>query len=142
MKKIMIFICGEISRKCTANGCFRTFNEKKDAFACYEGEDTQLAAFTTCPGCDQSPRENLASKVEKIKKSGTQVVHISTCIRGRCNHYEEFARILADGGLDVVGYTHGSLGGKKENTLWIQEGVKVHYQDVLEQDGLNNYKSR
>lgn len=122
MKKIMIFVCGEVSKRCTANGCFRTFNEKVDSFAEYKDVETQLSAFNTCPGCDAEPLENLKSKLEKIKKSGTDTVHISTCIRGRCAHYESFAKILGDAGFDVVGYTHGSEAGKLDNTIWIKNG--------------------
>ncbi|NCC74086.1 MAG: CGGC domain-containing protein [Sphingobacteriia bacterium] len=123
MKKIMIFICGEISKKCSANGCFRTFNDRVDAFGEYaEDEDLQLVAFNTCPGCNEGPVENLKSKIEKIRKSGADTVHISTCIRGRCDNYEEFAKILGDAGFNVIGYTHGSLGGKRENTIWIEDG--------------------
>ncbi len=129
MKKIMIFICGEISRKCSANGCFRVFNEKVDAFGEYEeDEDLQLVAFNTCPGCDQEPLENLKNKLAKIKKSGADTVHISTCIRGRCSNYDEFADILSEAGFDVIGYTHGSLGGKRENTIWIKDGEIRRYQ--------------
>ena len=129
MKKIMIFICGEVSKKCSANGCFRTFNEKADAFAEHQGESLQITAFNTCPGCSQDPLGNLEQKIEKIKKSGTDTVHISTCIRGRCPHYEDFADILGNAGFEVIGYTHGSEGGKKENTLWIKNGEKRKYKN-------------
>lgn len=131
MKKIMIFVCGEVSKKCTANGCFRTFNEKVDSFEVYKDEEIQMAAFNTCPGCDQDPLGNLRSKIEKIKKSGTDTVHISTCIRGRCENYESFAEILAEAGLDVVGYTHGSINGKLDNTIWIKDGEVKHYESGM-----------
>lgn len=140
MKKIVIFVCGEVSKKCTANGCFRTFNEKSDSFAEYKNEETmadediQLVAFNTCPGCDQDPLDNLKSKLERLKKAETDTVHISTCIRGRCENYEEFANILAEAGFDVVGYTHGSRGGKLENTLWIKDGEKSRYKKSLEEN--------
>ncbi len=129
MKKIMIFICGEVSKKCSANGCFRTFNERVDAFGEYGPDDEiQLVAFNTCPGCEESPLDNLKSKIGKIKKSGADTVHISTCIRGRCDNYDAFAEILGEAGFDVIGYTHGSLGGKRENTIWIKDGKISRYE--------------
>jgi hypothetical protein len=34
--------------------------------------------------------ESLKVKIEKLQKANVEVVHISTCIRGRCEHYECF----------------------------------------------------
>ncbi len=129
MKKIMIFICGQVARKCSANGCFRSFNQRSDSFAAHEeSEALELVAFNTCPGCDQNPLENLESKIEKFRKAGVDTIHIATCTRGRCNNYEAFADLLGNAGFNVVGYTHGSEGGKKENTIWITDGKKRYYK--------------
>lgn len=49
MKKIAIYVCGDVSKRCTANGCLRTFNEKEDAFKRYN-DNCQLVAFNNCNG--------------------------------------------------------------------------------------------
>lgn len=116
MKKIAVFTCGEVSRKCPGTGCFRAFNTVSDSFERYCEEEIELTAYNVCPGCDNSPLENLEAKIPKLLKHGTDTVHISTCIRGRCPRYEKFAEMLSEH-FDVVGYTHGSPGGKKNNTV-------------------------
>lgn len=116
MRKIAIYVCGEIAKKCTANGCLRTFNQKKDSFDRYAEEDIQLVSFNSCNGCLENPLEGLKIKIEKFKKAQVEVVHLSTCIRGRCDKYELFAKELAKY-FDVIGYTHGSAEGKKNNNV-------------------------
>lgn len=117
MKNICIFICGTTSKKCLAKGCFRTFNEKSDAFECHQEIDVKLVGFNTCSGCDDDPIGNLKLKMEKMAAANVDTVHLSTCMRGHCEHYEEFASMLSNKGFEVVGYTHGSKGGKKNNTV-------------------------
>lgn len=129
MKKVTIFICGEVANKCSANGCLKSFNNRTESFEKYKEEGAALVSFNTCPGCNQQPIENLKEKIEKFKKSQTDVVHISTCIRGRCPNYEEFADMIAAEGIDVVGYTHGSEAGKKSNTIWIENDKKRRYEE-------------
>jgi len=120
MKKVAIYVCGEVSKKCTANGCLRTFNEKEDSFKRYEEVGSQLVAFNNCNGCDGDPVGSLQVKIEKLKKAEVQVVHISTCIRGRCEYYKEFVKEFAKH-FDVIGYTHGSEKGKKNNNISINK---------------------
>lgn len=116
MKKIAIYVCGEVSKKCTANGCLRAVNQTEDAFEKYEAMGYQLVAFNNCSGCDGNPLESLKVKIEKFQKADVDVVHLSTCIRGRCEHYEQFADAFG-GYFDVIGYTHGSAEGKKHNNI-------------------------
>ncbi|WBW99090.1 CGGC domain-containing protein [Oceanirhabdus sp. W0125-5] len=116
MKKVAIYVCGEVSKKCTANGCLRTFNEKEDSFNIYKESGCQLVAFNNCNGCDEEPVASLKEKIKKLKKAGVEVVHLSTCIRGRCEYYEEFAKVFSRH-FDVIGYTHGSKEGKKNNNI-------------------------
>lgn len=116
MKKIAIYICDEVSKRCTANGCMRAFNEKKDSFEVYNDEPLQLVAINTCNGCDEEPVESLDIKIEKFEKAGVNTVHLSTCIRGRCEHYEAFAEKFSKH-FDVIGYTHGSPEGKLHNNI-------------------------
>lgn len=115
MKNLAIYTCGDVSKRCTANGCFRAFNENKDSFKRYEG-NCKLVAFNTCNGCDEDPIESLEVKIEKLKKAEVDVIHLSTCIRGRCNNYEEYAKEFSKH-FDVIGYTHGSKEGKKNNNI-------------------------
>ncbi|CAH2214118.1 CGGC domain-containing protein [Tepidibacter aestuarii] len=120
MKKIAIYVCGEVSKKCTANGCLRTFNQNEDSFKRYEEVGCQLVCFNNCNGCDENPVESLKVKIEKLKKADVDTIHLSTCIRGRCEHYEEFAKEFAKY-FDVIGYTHGSANGKKNNNININK---------------------
>ncbi|WFD11591.1 CGGC domain-containing protein [Tepidibacter hydrothermalis] len=120
MKKVAIYVCGEVSKKCTANGCLRTFNQKEDSFKRYEDIGCQLVGFNNCNGCDENPVESLKVKIEKLKKADVDTIHLSTCIRGRCDHYEEFAKEFAKH-FDVIGYTHGSSNGKKNNNVNIDK---------------------
>ena len=116
MKKIGIYLCGEVSKKCTANGCLKAFNQKQDAFQAEDGSAYELVSFNHCNGCDEEPMESLQMKIEKLQKAEVDTVHLSTCIRGRCNHYEEFADELSEH-FNVIGYTHGSAQGKRNNNI-------------------------
>lgn len=117
MKNICIFICGTTSKKCLAKGCFRSFNEKTDSFETYNENGFKMVGFNTCSGCEDDPVGNLKFKMEKMNVAEVDTVHLSTCMRGHCAHYEEFAKMLSDEGFEVVGYTHGSKNGKKNNSV-------------------------
>ncbi len=116
MNKVAIYVCGEVAKKCTANGCLRAFNEEKEAFERYGESGAKLVSFNTCNGCVQDPVGSLELKIEKFLKAEVDTVHLSTCIRGRCDNYEIFAEKLAEE-FDVIGYTHGSSNGKKDNNI-------------------------
>ena len=51
MKKIAVLRCLRTSNNCTGSGCLKAFNNKTNAFAVYEAEETELAAFLNCSGC-------------------------------------------------------------------------------------------
>jgi len=116
MKKIGIYVCGDVSNRCTANGCMRVFNAKEDSFNRYKNKEIQLVAFNNCSGCENKPIESLDIKIEKLKKAEVNTIHVSTCIRGRCINYEKIVEKFAKY-FDVIGYTHGSKDGKKDNTI-------------------------
>lgn len=116
MKKIAIYLCQEVSKRCTANGCMRAFNETSESFSPYKDTEHQLSSIGMCNGCDNDPVNTLDVKIEKMLKADIDTVHISTCIRGRCDHYETFAHKFGQH-FNVVGYTHGSKEGKKDNTI-------------------------
>lgn len=130
MKNVCIFICGTTAKKCLAKGCFRTFNERTDSFEAYKDEDFKMVGFNTCPGCDDDPVGNLKFKMEKMAAAEVDTVHLSTCMRGHCEHYEEFAKMLSDKDFEVVGYTHGSKEGKKNNSINYLKGK--NYKRVVE----------
>ncbi len=116
MKKIGIYVCGNVSKTCTANGCMRAFNENKEAFSVYDESDYKLLAFNNCNGCDDAPMESLLIKIEKFKKVDIDTIHLSSCIRSKCDHYPKFVDELSKS-FDVIGYTHGSAEGKKNNNI-------------------------
>lgn len=116
MKNIGIYLCGEVSKRCTANGCLRAFNENEDSFKEYDESEYKLVSLNNCNGCNEDPIESLKRKIEKFKKADIDVIHLSSCIRSRCEHYEEFVNELAKH-FDVIGYTHGSAEGKKNNNM-------------------------
>ena len=116
MKNVAIYVCGVVSKTCTANGCLRAFNQKQDSFKKYEEGGCQLVSFNHCNGCNENPIESLKVKIEKFQKANVDTIHLSTCIRGRCQHHEAFIKEL-DKHFDVVGYTHGSSEGKKKQSL-------------------------
>lgn len=113
MQRIAIMVCGEVTCKCTGNGCFKAFNEKKDAFSTYE--DVQMVAFTHCEQCNGLD-DGFEKKIQKLKAARIDTLHLSTCIRGRCPKYELMADIFSEH-FNIVGYTHGSTDGKKNNTV-------------------------
>lgn len=115
MKKIAVYVCGDVAERCTANGCYKAYNNRADAFSIYD-EDIQMVAFNSCNGCEKEPVESLDLKIEKFLKAEVETVHLSTCIRGRCDHYEAFADKLSKH-FDVIGYSHGSQKGKKDNNI-------------------------
>ncbi|TJX13097.1 CGGC domain-containing protein [Tissierella creatinini] len=116
MKRIGIYVCGNVSKKCTANGCMKAFNENADSFKIYDESDYKLVSFNSCNGCDEAPLESLLIKIEKFKKANVDVIHMSSCIRSKCDYYQEFVDELAKD-FDVIGYTHGSEEGKKNNNI-------------------------
>lgn len=116
MKRIGIYVCGDVSKRCTANGCMRAFNDNIDSFENYDKSSYKLVSFNNCNGCDEEAMVSLLLKIEKFKKANVDTIHLSSCIRSRCNHYQEFVDELSKN-FDVIGYTHGSAEGKKNNNI-------------------------
>lgn len=50
-----------------------------------------------------------------MKKAGVQVIHVSTCTRGKDPGYVELVKRLSRD-FDVIGYTHGVENGKTKKT--------------------------
>lgn len=133
LKKIGIFVCGEVSKNCIGTGCLRTFNERKDSFEHLNDQEVILAGFNNCIGCGEKynrdksglekvknpddynfPLKALDKKIQKFKTAGVTEIHVSTCIRGRCANYENFCEAFSKE-FSVVGYTHGQKISRKGN---------------------------
>ncbi len=98
--KIAIIVREETMRRCTGSGCMNAFFQRLDSFARYaDCNDVELVAFTHNGG-------DLEKKIATLKKKAVDVVHLSSCIRGKDSNYEALARRLSED-FAVVGYTHG-----------------------------------
>lgn len=111
--KIAILVREETMKRCTGKGCLTAFFQKKDAFERYE-DKMELVTFSHADG-------DIEHKIETMIKNGVDVVHLSTCMRGKAANYEDLAKRLSEH-FDVVGYTHGSQEGKEQNTICIKKG--------------------
>lgn len=109
MLKIAILVREETTAKCTGQGCLRSFFARTKSFARYQGMDVELAGFFHSGG-------DLGYKLTKLKESGVQVIHVSTCMRGKYDGYEQLVEEIGKN-FDVIGYTHGSEHGKIRKTV-------------------------
>lgn len=107
--KIAIIVREETLQKCTGKGCFKAFFSKNDSFERYDGS-AEIRVFTHEGG-------DFEKKVERMIAEEIDVVHLSTCLRGKSDQYEALAKNLS-AYFEVVGYTHGSKDGKKGNTVF------------------------
>ncbi|SHJ19605.1 Predicted metal-binding protein [Dethiosulfatibacter aminovorans DSM 17477] len=110
--KIAIIAREKTMERCTAKGCFRAFNNREDSFCDY-GEDVELASFMNDGG-------EFDHKIQKLIDLGVDTVHISTCIRGKNENYEEMAEQLSEY-FNIVGYTHGSVEGKARRAVFLDK---------------------
>lgn len=110
--KIAIIVREKTMERCTAKGCFRAFNNREDSFSNYD-KDTELVSFMNDGG-------DFDYKIEKLIDMGVDTVHISTCIRGKNENYEEMAKKLSEH-FNIVGYTHGKVEGKTRNAIIINK---------------------
>jgi len=107
--KIAILVREETMQRCTGKGCLNAFFERKDAFERYEDEEIQLVTFSHAGG-------DIDHKIDRMIKNGVNVVHLSSCMRGKASNYEALAKHLGQH-FDVVGYTHGAEKGKTQETI-------------------------
>lgn len=113
--KVAILVREETMQTCTGKGCFKAFFQRKDSFEGY-GDEAEIIVFTHAGG-------NIDKKIQRMIEEGIDVVHLSTCMRGKSDQYEELAKKLSTY-FQVVGYTHGSKEGKKNNTVFYQPPKK------------------
>jgi predicted metal-binding protein len=109
MLKIAILVREETTMKCTGKGCLRSFFAKTESFARYRCREVELIGFFHSGG-------DLEHKLAKMKEAGVHVIHVSTCMRGRYEGYEELVKKISTD-FDVVGYTHGEKHGKVRKTV-------------------------
>jgi len=108
MIKIAILVRQETMDKCTGKGCLRTFFSRTEGFARYQDKEIELVGFFHSGG-------DLEYKLNRMKEAGVQVIHVSTCMRGKYVYNELVEKIGRD--FDVIGYTHGSKNGKTRETI-------------------------
>ncbi len=110
--KIAIIVREKTMERCTGKGCFRAFNKKEDSFSGYD-EEVELASFMNDGG-------DFDYKIGKLVDMGVDTVHISTCIRGKNENYEEVAEKLSEY-FNIVGYTHGNEAGRTRNAIMLRK---------------------
>ncbi|SDB93023.1 CGGC domain-containing protein [Williamwhitmania taraxaci] len=104
--KLGIIICDRYN-SCAGGKCFRALEKREGAFKVYEGQDVELAAYTTCGGC---PGGNIEYAPEEMKKNGITVIHLATGFLvgyPPCPHIEHFEKFITEKyGMKVVIGTH------------------------------------
>ena len=121
-RKVAIIVREETSKTCVGKGCLNAFYQKIDAFEKYQDESLELVAFCDDGGVSEDPIENIRNRIEKFKKIGVDIVHVSTCIRAKSPIYKEML-VLFSKEFDVMGYTHGSAVRKKSMHHRSQENL-------------------
>ncbi len=109
MLKIAILVREQTTQKCTGKGCLQSFFAKTESFARYQDTDIELIGFFHSGG-------DLDYKLAKMKEAGVQVIHVSTCMRGKYDDYRQLVEKMGKD-FDVIGYTHGSEHGKMRETV-------------------------
>jgi predicted metal-binding protein len=116
--KIAIIVREETMMRCTGGGCLNAFYKQIDSFARYaDRDDVELVAFTHNGG-------DIEKKIAALKKKKVEVVHLSSCVRGKDENYELLAQRLAED-FAVVGYTHGEEIGKTRQAIILEKGGKM-----------------
>lgn len=108
--KLAIIVREETMLRCTGGGCLNAFFQRIDSFACYKDRgDVELVAFTHNGG-------DIEKKIAALLKKGVEVVHLSSCIRGKDSNYELLGKRLSEH-FTVVGYTHGAEAGSSKQAI-------------------------
>lgn len=104
---IAIMACRKLMSKCSGTGCFKAYNNSRDAFEVYGDNKEDLSSFFYCSGCcDTMTRdENWKHKIAQLRKNNVKTIHISKCISVECNDYDRHENILKKEGFNVI---HGS----------------------------------
>ncbi|MCR1841964.1 CGGC domain-containing protein [Murimonas intestini] len=112
MKKIAMLNCLKANEVCTGAACMKAFNEKSRSFERYREEETVVAAFMRCNGCDAHPGEDkgLQEKLDRLVKEGVQAVHAGICTKDRqgeeCPVITDILSDIESRGIEVIRGTH------------------------------------
>ena len=119
MMNIAILVREETAQVCTGGGCLNAFFAKEDSFQRYKDlSEINLIAFTHAGG-------DLEKKIASLKKKNVEVVHLSSCLRGKDPNYEALAQRLAED-FQVVGYTHGKEIGRTREAIFLEKVKPVN----------------
>ena len=121
-KKVAIIVREETSKTCVGKGCLNAFYQKIDSFEKYQNGSLELVAFCDDGGVSDDPIENILNRIEKFKKIGVDIVHVSTCIRAKSPIYKEMLALFSKE-FEVMGYTHGSAVRKKSTHYHSSENM-------------------
>lgn len=115
MKKIGILTCIQSNQVCTGAGCLNAFYRRSDFFRDY-GEDTMLAAFMTCNGCesdgvpDPGQDPGMLEKLERLTQEGIDTIHVGVCRLQRngqeCPRMTQICQLIEQQGITVLRGTH------------------------------------
>jgi len=118
--KIAILVREETMMRCTGGGCMNAFFRRIDSFARYaDRDDVELVAFTHNGG-------DIERKIAVLKKKEVEVVHLSSCIRGKDINYESLAKRCSEN-FAVVGYTHGEEIGKTRQVIILSKAAGTQH---------------
>ena len=106
MKSIGIINCFDVSQRCSSSGCLKALHDRTGSFARYAEEEIRILSFVHCNGCGEAAVEQVLARAERMRKVGVDVIHLSTCVKSRCSHYDEFLEALSEE-FEVVGNSHG-----------------------------------
>lgn len=104
--KIGIIICDRY-KSCAGGKCFQALNARDGAFARYQDQDVEIAAYTSCGGC---PGGNIEYAPAEMQKNGVSIIHFATGFLvgyPPCPYMEHFERLIKEKyQMEVVFGTH------------------------------------
>lgn len=105
---IAIMSCRKLINKCAGTKCFKVYHENEDSFSIYKDKKEMLVSFFHCAGCKETlyKEEDWQHKINQLKNSGVNTIHIARCIEVECDDYNKHQRILEKEGFKVVNGTH------------------------------------
>jgi predicted metal-binding protein len=123
--KIAIIVREETLLRCTGGGCINAFFKRIDSFARYSDRaDVELVAFTHHGG-------DIAKKIAALQQKGVDVIHLSSCLKGKDANYAQLAKRLSEH-FDVVGYTHGNELGKSGQTIVLKKRESIDCCELID----------
>lgn len=116
MQRIALLTCMKsVTDNCTGAACMKAFYSRTGAFAQYQAESMELAAFFCCNGCggELSQDAGLQEKVDRILAIHPDAVHLGVCTLKkdtgeRCGVIAQLADTFLENGIRVVNGTHSS----------------------------------